>query len=127
MGGGGLRWKVGGKGNDKSVDSTRLKNLGRIESGGGFLLLFLYRGFYGIKIPTSSLSSLACNFCVTIISTRHKYILLLVLKHVDYLLTKMRIFVKYVSHSFLKYQSYICIYSPILVNYYNILQKSPHF
>ena len=54
------------------------------------------------------------------------YILLVVLKHVDYLLKKTKGFAKHVAHSFLKYQSYICIYSSILVNYYNILNPPPH-
>ena len=46
---------------------------------------------------------------------------LVVLNHTDCLLTKMRIFVKYVTQSFLKYQSSVRICSPILVSYYNIL------
>ena len=29
--------------------------------------------------------------------------------------------------SFLKYQMYICIYSPVLVSYYNILYKPPNY
>ena len=38
----------------------------------------------------------------------------------------MRAFLKYVSCTLLKYQSYICIHSPFLIYYYNILYKSPH-
>ena len=49
-----------------------------------------------MEIPTLSLSSLVCNFCVTIISTLFflralkEYILLVLIKHIDYLLTEMK-------------------------------------
>ena len=39
---------------------------------------------------------------------------LVVIKHLDDLLTKMRVFLKYVTHSFSKYQIYIRIHCPIL-------------
>ena len=51
---------------------------------------------------------------------------ILVLKHVDQLLTNIRGFLQYASRTLLKYQIYIRIHSPNLVNSYNILYKSPH-
>ena len=50
-----------------------------------------------------------------------EYTKLLVLKNVDWTLTKMRGFVHYASRKFLKYQIYIRVHSPFLVNYYIIL------
>ena len=87
--------KVEGKGKDGRVETTRLKKLGGNESGVGFLLSF-FQGVCGVEIPTLSLSSLVCNFCVTIISTLFflralkEYILLVLIKHIDYLLTEMK-------------------------------------
>ena len=46
---------------------------------------------------------------------------LVVLKNVDHLLTNMRGFAQYVSHTLFKYQVYILIHSPVLVNYYNTM------
>ena len=58
-----------GKVKDGRVETTRLKNLDGIKSEGGLLSLFFFRlGVCGMEIPTSSLSSLVCNFCVAIIS-----------------------------------------------------------
>ena len=50
-----------------------------------------------------------------------------VIQHVDWLLTEMRVFVQHVCLTFLKYQIYIRINIPVLVSYYRILCKSPHY
>ena len=39
----------------------------------------------------------------------------------------MKEYVQYVSRNFLKYQSYIRMHSPVLVNCYNKLYRSPHY
>ena len=48
----------------------RLKNIGEIESRGGLLSPFFVVGGSAVcEFPTSSISSLVCNFCVIIMST----------------------------------------------------------
>ena len=107
---------VKGKVKDGRVETTRLKNLGGIKSEGGLLSLF-------VVVLWSAVWKFQLHFfplwCVIFVLPSYKralflralkqYILLLVLIRVDYLLTKIKVFVNYVAHNLLKYQSYICI------------------
>ena len=110
---------------DGNGQTTILKNLGWIESGGGchcclkgkhghFLLLYVI-------------------YCDNRILT---YLLLEIRKGVYAISStlerrlsphKIRVFVQYVSCDFLKYQIYIGTRIPVWVNYYRILYKSPHY
>ena len=46
---GGMKVEVKGKGKDGRVEKMRLKKLGGIESGGGFLSLFVVVGGYAVR------------------------------------------------------------------------------
>ena len=123
-----------GKGKYVRVETMRLKNLGRIKSRRGLLSSsVVVRGsvvwkFQHHRFPIWYVIFVSQQYQrAFFLRFLKEYILIVVLKHVDYLFVKMKGSVKYVAHNLLGYQSYICIYSPILVNYYNILHKSPHF
>ena len=60
------------------------------------------------------------SWCTLLSRARKECTPVVVLNHIYYLIIKIRIFVKYVTNRFFKYKIYICIYSPILENYYNI-------